>query len=337
MLLEKAEEVKRNFLSDIDSVSDIDSIENIRIKYLGRNGIVSELFDQLKEIPKEIKPETGKNLNLLRNEITSKIEDLKSSLDSGKKEMGSEIDLSLPGRKYKIGSKHILTQTLDEMKSIFKGMGFSVYTGPELESDYYNFEALNFPHDHPARDMQDTFFVSDDFLLRTHTSPVQIRTMEKMKPPVRTIMPGRVYRNEAVSARSYCMFHQVEGLYLDEDVTFAELKGTLVSFAHQFYGEDLKYRFRPSFFPFTEPSAEMDITCFICKGSGCKVCKHSGWLEILGCGMVDPNVFKYVNYDPEKYTGYAFGMGIERVAMLKYGITDIRIFFENDFRFLKQF
>ena len=337
MLLEKAEEVKRNFLSDIDSVSDIDSIENIRIKYLGRNGIVSELFDQLKEIPKEEKPETGKNLNLLRNEITSKIEDLKSSLDSGKKEMGSEIDLSLPGRKYKIGSKHILTQTLDEMKSIFKGMGFSVYTGPELESDYYNFEALNFPHDHPARDMQDTFFVSDDFLLRTHTSPVQIRTMEKMKPPVRTIMPGRVYRNEAVSARSYCMFHQVEGLYLDEDVTFAELKGTLVSFAHQFYGEDLKYRFRPSFFPFTEPSAEMDITCFICKGSGCKVCKHSGWLEILGCGMVDPNVFKYVNYDPEKYTGYAFGMGIERVAMLKYGITDIRIFFENDFRFLKQF
>ena len=231
MLLEKAEEVKRNFLSDIDSVSDIDSIENIRIKYLGRNGIVSELFDQLKEIPKEEKPETGKNLNLLRNEITSKIEDLKSSLDSGKKEMGSEIDLSLPGRKYKIGSKHILTQTLDEMKSIFKGMGFSVYTGPELESDYYNFEALNFPHDHPARDMQDTFFVSDDFLLRTHTSPVQIRTMEKMKPPVRTIMPGRVYRNEAVSARSYCMFHQVEGLYLDEDVTFAELKGTLVSFA----------------------------------------------------------------------------------------------------------
>ena len=337
MLLQKAEEVKRNFLNDIDSVSDIDSVENLRIKYLSRNGIVSELFDQLKEIPKDEKPEAGKNLNLLRNEITSKIEELKLSLGIVKKEKGSEIDLSLPGRKYKIGSKHILTQTLDEMKSIFKGMGFSVYTGPELESDYYNFEALNFPHDHPARDMQDTFFVSEDFLLRTHTSPVQIRTMEKMKPPVRTIMPGRVYRNEAVSARSYCMFHQVEGLYVDVDVTFAELKGTLVSFAHQFYGEDLKYRFRPSFFPFTEPSAEMDITCFICKGSGCKVCKHSGWLEILGCGMVDPNVFKYVNYDPEKYTGYAFGMGIERIAMLKYGITDIRVFFENDFRFLKQF
>ncbi len=337
MLLEKAEEVKRNFLKDVDSTTDVHSVENIRIKYLGRNGIVSELFDQLKKIPKEEKPEAGKSLNLLRNEITSKIEELKLSLDTGKKEKKSERDLSLPGRKYRIGSKHILTQTLDEMKTIFKGMSFSVYTGPELESDYYNFEALNFPHDHPARDMQDTFFVSDEFLLRTHTSPVQIRTMEKMKPPVRTIMPGRVYRNEAVSARSYCMFHQVEGLYVDEDVTFAELKGTLVSFAHQFYGEDLKYRFRPSFFPFTEPSAEMDITCFICKGSGCKVCKQSGWLEILGCGMVDPNVFKYVNYDPEKYTGYAFGMGIERVAMLKYGITDIRIFFENDFRFLKQF
>ena len=337
MLLEKTEEVKKNFLKDLDSVIDNESIENIRIKYLGRNGIVSGLFDKLKEIPKEQKPEAGKSLNLLRNELTSKLEELKSSFGSGTKEGEIELDLSLPGRKYHIGSKHILTQTLDEIKSIFRGMGFSVYTGPELESDYYNFEALNFPPDHPARDMQDTFFISDDFLLRTHTSPVQIRTMEKMPPPVRTIMPGRVYRNEAVSARSYCMFHQVEGLYVDEDVTFAELKGTLVSFARQFYGEDLKYRFRPSFFPFTEPSAEMDITCFICKGSGCKVCKQSGWLEILGCGMVDPNVFNYVNYDPEKYTGYAFGMGIERIAMLKYGITDIRVFFENDFRFLKQF
>jgi len=337
MLLEKAEDVKKEFLQEIASVIDIDSLENIRIKYLGRNGLVSELFDKLKEVPKEEKPEAGKNLNLLRSELTSKLADLKISLDSTKKESGSKLDLSLPGRKFKIGTKHILTQTLDEIKNIFKGMGFSVYTGPELESDYYNFEALNFPHDHPARDMQDTFFVSEDFLLRTHTSPVQIRIMEKMKPPVRAIIPGRVYRNEAVSSRSYCMFHQVEGLYVDVDVTFAELKGTLVSFAHQFYGEDLKYRFRPSFFPFTEPSAEMDITCFICKGNGCKVCKQSGWLEILGCGMVDPNVFNMVDYDPEKYTGYAFGMGIERIAMLKYNITDIRVFFENDFRFLNQF
>lgn len=337
MLLEKAEEIKREFLNEIESVKSIDLLENLRIKYLGRNGFVSELFDKLKEIPKEKKPEAGKELNLLRNELTSKLTELKNSLENNNKESSTKLDLSLPGRKFKIGSKHILTQTLDEIKSIFKGMGFSVYIGPELESDYYNFEALNFPHDHPARDMQDTFFVSDDFLLRTHTSPVQIRTMEKMKPPVRAIIPGRVYRNEAVSSRSYCMFHQVEGLYVDEDVTFAELKGTLVSFARQFYGEELKYRFRPSFFPFTEPSAEMDITCFICKGSGCKVCKHSGWLEILGCGMVDPNVFKMVNYDPEKYTGYAFGMGIERIAMLKYNITDIRVFFENDFRFLNQF
>jgi len=261
----------------------------------------------------------------------------KSIIESEQGSDSTGIDLTLPGKNVKIGSRHILTQTLFEIKSIFKGLGFSVYDGPELESDYYNFESLNFPPDHPARDMQDTFFVSEKFLLRTHTTPVQIRIMEKEQPPIRAIMPGRVYRNEAISSRSYCMFHQVDGIYVDTDVSFAELKGTLVSFAEQFYGEGLKYRFRPSFFPFTEPSAEMDITCYICKGKGCRVCKHSGWLEILGCGMVDPNVFKYVNYDSEKYTGYAFGMGIERIAMLKYGIDDIRIFFENDLRFLKQF
>jgi phenylalanyl-tRNA synthetase alpha chain len=216
-------------------------------------------------------------------------------------------------------------------------MGFSIFEGPELESDYNNFSALNFPEDHPARDMQDTFFINKNYLLRTHTSPVQIRVMQNFKPPVRVIMPGRVYRNEAVSSRSYCMFHQVEGLFVDTDVTFAELKGTLVSFAKQFFGENLRYRFRPSFFPFTEPSAEMDITCYLCKGEGCKVCKQTGWLEILGCGMVDPNVFLNVGYDPEKYTGYAFGMGIERTTMLRYGIDDIRTFFDNDLRFLKQF
>jgi phenylalanyl-tRNA synthetase alpha chain len=216
-------------------------------------------------------------------------------------------------------------------------MGFSIFEGPELESDYYNFEALNFAPDHPARDMQDTFFISKDFLLRTHTSPVQVRVMKNYKPPIRAIMPGRVYRSEAVNARSYCMFHQVEGLVIDTDITFAELKGTLVFFAKQFYGNDLKYRFRASFFPFTEPSAEMDITCYICGGKGCKICKHTGWLEILGCGMVDPNVLINCGIDPEKYTGYAFGMGIERTAMLKYNVQDIRLFFENDFRFLKQF
>ena len=337
MLDKNITEIKESFYTDIKSVSSLKDIEEIRLKYFSRNGLVSQLFEDLKDVVKEEKPILGKKLNLLRNEVSSYFEEVKERISSTQSNKENEIDLTLPGKNYIVGSKHILTQTLDEIKSIFKGLGFSVANGPELESDYYNFESLNFPADHPARDMQDTFFVSKDFLLRTHTTPVQIRLMEKQAPPVRAIMPGRVYRNEAVSARSYCMFHQVDGIYVDTDVTFAELKGTLVSFAKQFYGSDLKYRFRPSFFPFTEPSAEMDITCYLCHGKGCKICKNSGWLEILGCGMVDPNVFKFVNYDSEKYTGYAFGMGIERIALLKYGITDIRIFFDNDLRFLKQF
>jgi phenylalanyl-tRNA synthetase alpha chain len=337
MLDNNISEIKNSFDVDINSVSSAKDVEEIRLKYFSRNGLVSQLFEKLKEAPKQDKPELGKKLNVLRNDLTSQFEIVKIKITSSSIDDQNIIDLTLPGNELVIGSKHILTQTLDEIKSIFKGLGFSVAVGPELESDYYNFESLNFPADHPARDMQDTFFVSKEFLLRTHTTPVQIRIMEKQAPPVRAIMPGRVYRNEAVSARSYCMFHQVDGIYVDTDVTFAELKGTLVSFAKQFYGSDLKYRFRPSFFPFTEPSAEMDITCYLCHGKGCKICKNSGWLEILGCGMVDPNVFKYVNYDSEKYTGYAFGMGIERIALLKYGITDIRIFFDNDLRFLKQF
>lgn len=331
------ENIKSDFSHEISKASDAAELEHIRIKYLSRNGIVTKLFEELKYASPEDKPTFGKLLNTLRSQVTDLFNQKKSEIELSKASDSSEIDLSLPGKKVKLGSKHILTQTLFEIKSIFKGLGFSVYDGPELESDYYNFEALNFPPDHPARDMQDTFFVSDNFLLRTHTTPVQIRIMENEQPPIRAIMPGRVYRNEAISSRSYCMFHQVDGIYVDTDVSFAELKGTLVAFAEQFYGEGLKYRFRPSFFPFTEPSAEMDITCYICKGKGCRVCKQSGWLEILGCGMVDPNVFKHVNYDTEKYTGYAFGMGIERIAMLKYGIDDIRIFFENDLRFLKQF
>jgi phenylalanyl-tRNA synthetase alpha chain len=331
------EKIKSDFNHEIEKASTTGEIEQVRIKYLSRNGIITKLFDELKSISGEDKPIFGKLLNNLRTEVTAYFNNKKSIIESNQLPDSARIDLTLPGKSVKIGSRHILTQTLFEIKSIFKGLGFSVYDGPELESDYYNFEALNFPPDHPARDMQDTFFVSDKFLLRTHTTPVQIRIMENEQPPIRAIMPGRVYRNEAISSRSYCMFHQVDGIYVDTDVSFAELKGTLVSFAEQFYGQGLKYRFRPSFFPFTEPSAEMDITCYICKGKGCRVCKHSGWLEILGCGMVDPNVFKYVNYDSEKYTGYAFGMGIERIAMLKYGIDDIRIFFENDLRFLKQF
>jgi len=337
MLKEKINNVNSEFNDDILNAKNSKQLEEIRIKYLSRNGLVAKLFEELKDVPKEDKPSIGKALNTLRDNISGKFRSIKTQIESSVKEKDINLDLSLPGIQKIIGSKHLLTQTLDEIKSIFKGMGFSVFEGPELESDYNNFEALNFPADHPARDMQDTFFINKDFVLRTHTSPVQIRIMNDYKPPVRAIMPGRVYRNEAVSTRSYCMFHQVEGLYVDTDVTFAELKGTLVSFARQFYGEGLNYRFRPSFFPFTEPSAEMDITCYLCHGKGCKVCKQTGWLEVLGCGMVDPNVFNYVNYDSDKYTGYAFGMGIERTAMLKYGITDIRVFFENDLRFLKQF
>jgi len=337
MIDEKISTIGSEFELDIATTKDLKQLEKLRIKYFSRNGLVSQLFEELKNASKEERPLVGKSLNTFRNDLTKKFESLKILLENAKSKDEDKIDLSLPGRVKIIGSKHLITQTLDEIKTIFKGLGFSIVGGPELESDYNNFGALNFPPNHPARDMQDTFFITEDFLLRTHTSPVQIRVMEKYEPPIRVIMPGLCYRNEAISSRSYCVFHQVEGLYVDTDVTFAELKGTLVSFAQQFYGEGLKYRFRPSFFPFTEPSAEMDITCFLCHGKGCRVCKHSGWLEILGCGMVDPNVFDNVNIDHEKYNGYAFGMGIERTALLKYGIDDIRIFFENDLRFLKQF
>ncbi|MCH8326414.1 MAG: phenylalanine--tRNA ligase subunit alpha [Bacteroidetes bacterium] len=337
MLQEKIEQIKKDFSIEISNINNDKQLEELRVKYFSKNGLVASLFILLKDANKDEKPQLGKVLNTLRSELQNQFNIVREQVSKSESSKNINVDLSLPGLERNVGSKHILTQTLDEIKSIFKGMGFSVFEGPELESDYNNFEALNFPPDHPARDMQDTFFISDEFVLRTHTSPVQIRLMKEQKPPVRAIMPGRVYRNEAVSSRSYCMFHQVEGLYVDTDVTFAELKGTLASFAKQFYGNNLKFRFRPSFFPFTEPSAEMDITCFICNGAGCKICKHTGWLEILGCGMVDPNVFDNVNYDNEKYTGYAFGMGIERIAMLKYGIKDIRVFFENDYRFLKQF
>ena len=336
-MLPDIEKLKTEFLRALENINDQKQLEVIRIDFLGRNGSITAAFDSLQIIPKEEKPLFGKELNQLRKLAEQKFSERKSEFDELLTKQSQQIDLSLPGRKVELGHRHLLTQTLDEIKSIFKGLGFSIFEGPELESDYYNFEALNFPADHPARDMQDTFFVNKEFLLRTHTSPVQVRLMEKLQPPLRAIMPGKVYRNEAISSRSHCMFHQVEGLCVDTDVTFAELKGTLVAFAKQFYGKDLNYRFRPSFFPFTEPSAEMDITCFLCKGKGCRVCKQSGWLEILGCGMVDPNVFDYAKYDNEKYTGYAFGMGIERTAMLKYGITDISTFFENDERFLKQF
>lgn len=334
---EQIAQTKQQFLEELRTVTDEGTLEQVRIKYLARNGVIAQLFEGLKTVPLVEKPAIGKLLNALKNESQQAFDEKKLSLAKGKQPRELPSDLTLPGRPKPLGSKHPLMQTLDEIRRIFVSMGFSLATGPEVETDYYNFEALNFPPDHPARDMQDTFFISKKVLLRTHTSPVQIRTMEKQQPPVREIMPGRVYRNEAVSARSLVSFHQIEGLYIDKGVTFSDLKGTLVAFARQFYGNDVKYKFRPTFFPFTEPSADMYISCFLCKGKGCRMCKFVGWLEILGSGMVHPHVFKYVGYDPEKYTGFAFGMGIERIASLRYGIDDLRMFYENDVRLLKQF
>ncbi len=329
-MLERITETRTSFDNDLTKVTDLKSLEELRIKFLSRKGIVSILFEDFKNVSREEKKSVGQALNQLKIHTQSGFDYLKEKLESKIENLRDEIDLTLPGRVKTLGSKHIIIQTLDEMKSIFKGLGFSIYEGPELESDYYNFGALNFPDDHPARDMQDTFFVNPNFLLRTHTSPVQVRLMEEKKPPIRAIMGGKVYRNEAISAKSYCLFHQLEGLCIDEDITFAELKGTLVEFIKQFFGSDVVYRFRASFFPFTEPSAEMDVW-WQPKG------KEGRWLEVLGCGMVDPNVLKNVGIDPEKYTGYAFGMGIERTCMRKYGIDDIRLLFDSDIRFLKQF
>lgn len=336
-MLDKIEKLKKSASAEISGVSDLQSLEAYRVTFLARKGLVATLFDELKDVPTTDRPKIGKALNEMRSEIQNLFDEKIKSLETAQGTEEQLTDVTLPGRRKWMGSEHPLTQTLEEIKKIFFRMGFEAAYGPEIEDDYHNFEALNFPPDHPARDMQDTFFIEDKVLLRTHTSPMQVRVMEKNRPPVRVIVPGRVYRNEAISARSYCLFHQVEGLYVDEGVTFSELKGTLVAFAKQFFGKDIKYRFRPSFFPFTEPSAEMDITCFLCRGKGCRVCKQSGWLEILGCGMVHPNVYSYVNYDPDKYTGYAFGLGIDRITMLRYGIDDIRSLYENDLRLLKQF
>lgn len=336
-MLEKIEQTKQQFLSDLNQSDSLEKLEQVRIAYLARSGKIASLFEALKTASAADKPVLGKSLNELRTFAQSQFDAKKGELELSSTPKEASLDLTLPGRPRPVGTKHPVMQSMEEMKRIFVSMGFSIATGPEIESDYYNFGALNFPPDHPARDMQDTFFIAKDVLLRTHTSPVQIRVMEKQKPPVRVIMPGRVYRNEAVSARSLVMFHQIEGLYIDKGVTFSELKGTLVSFAKQFYGTDSKYRFRPSFFPFTEPSAEMDISCYICSGKGCRVCKYSGWLEIVGSGMVHPNVLKNVGYDPEEYTGFAFGFGVERPTILRHGIDDIRLLYENDVRFLRQF
>jgi len=313
-----------------------DAIEAFRIRFLGRKGTVSALFEQLGSVPKEQKGQVGKLLNELKIKAQSAI-DSASAAENGKSLVIPKTDLTLPGTPIQFGRLHPLTVVLNEMIEIFRFLGFSVASGPELEHDWYNFEALNFEHDHPARDMQDTYFIDKDLLLRTHTSPVQIRVMENQKPPIRSIMPGRVYRNEAVSARSYCLFHQLEGLLIDKNVSFVDLKTILLAFAREFFGPQTKIKLRPSYFPFTEPSAEVDVSCHLCHGKGCRVCKHSGWLEILGCGMVDPNVLRAAKIDPEVYSGYAFGMGIDRIAMMRYGIDDIRLLWDNNLRFLQQF
>lgn len=330
------EQLRTQAETDIAQAHTEAHLEEFRIKFLARKGAIAALFEQLKTASSAEKPALGKRLNELRSGVQKLFDEKLASLGT-QESTHPPLDLTLPGRRKFRGTKHPLTQTLEEITAIFVSMGFGIADGPEIEDDYHNFEALNFPADHPARDMQDTFFLDETALLRTHTSPVQIRVMKEHPPPVRVICPGKVYRNEAVSSRSLCMFHQVEGLYVDKGVTFSDLKGTLVSFIKEFYGSKLQYKFRPTFFPFTEPSADIYITCFICSGKGCKMCKQAGWLEILGCGMVDPNVFRSVGYDPEVYTGYAFGMGIERIAALRYGVDDIRMFFENDVRMLSQF
>lgn len=323
-------------------------LETFRIRFLGTKGLIKDLFDQFKTVSADEKRSMGKGLNEFKQLAEAKYQTLKEQLETHPEKAVSKEDLTLPGTGFQLGSRHPLSLVRNEIIDIFKRLGFVVAEGPEIEDDWHNFSALNFPQEHPARDMQDTFFISKkspadsgeaagDIALRTHTSSVQVRMMEMGKPPFRAIMPGRVYRNEAISARAHCFFHQVEGLYVDENVSFADLKQTLYHFVQELYGEGTKVRFRPSYFPFTEPSAEMDVSCSICKGAGCQMCKYSGWVEILGCGMVDPNVLENCGIDSEKYTGFAFGMGIERITNLKYVIRDLRLFSENDVRFLKQF
>lgn len=320
------------------SARSLEEVEQFRIKHLSKKGTIALLFDDFKNVPVEQKKDIGKALNELKSAAQTKINELKEQLcDTGSGASG--IDLTLPGDPLKMGSRHPLSIVRNEILSIFDKLGFTVSEGPEIEDDWHNFSALNFPEEHPARDMQDTFFIEKhpDIVLHTHTSSVQVRDMETHELPIRLVTPGRVFRNEAISARAHCIFHQIEALYIDENVSFADLKQTLTYFAKELFGPDTQIRLRPSYFPFTEPSAEMDVSCSLCHGKGCNVCKGTGWLEILGCGMVDPNVLELNGIDKEKYTGFALGMGIERITMLKYGIKDLRLFFENDLRFLEQF
>lgn len=320
------------------TASTLEEVEQFRIKHLSKKGSIAALFDDFKNVPVEQKKEIGQELNVLKTTALTKINELKDALEAVP-DSRDEIDLTLPGDPLKPGSRHPLSLVKNEILAIFSKLGFTISEGPEIEDDWHNFSALNFPEEHPARDMQDTFFIqkNPDILLHTHTSSVQVRDMETHALPIRLVTPGRVFRNEAISARAHCIFHQIEALYIDKDVSFADLQQTLDYFAKEFFGSATKIRLRPSFFPFTEPSAEMDVSCTLCHGKGCNVCKGTGWLEIMGCGMIDPNVLEQNGIDKEVYTGYALGMGIERIAMLKYGIRDLRLFFENDIRFLEQF
>lgn len=330
----------QQLLAEVEAFNaeNLQQVEEFRIKMLGKKGSITALFAEFKNVPVEQKKEVGQKINVLKDSVQNKINELKEVLEN-KEDDGEKLDLSRPGSQDEIGTRHPISLVKNEMIGIFKKLGFSVAEGPEIEDDWHVFGALNFPPEHPARDMQDTFFIEKDpdILLRTHTSSIQVRTMQTQKPPIRVVCPGRVFRNEAISARAHCIFHQIEGLYIDENVSFADLKQTLLYFAKELFGESVKIRLRPSYFPFTEPSAEMDVSCTICGGKGCNVCKHTGWLEIMGCGMVDPNVLEACGIDSKKYSGYAFGMGLERIAMLKYEIRDLRLYFENDVRFLNQF
>jgi phenylalanyl-tRNA synthetase alpha chain len=342
-MIEKINQIKEQ-ISAFEIISK-ENLEQFRLAYISKKGAVSELFDELKNVAPEQRRAIGQELNGLKNLAQSKFDENRDRLENDTSAVETPpFDLTLPTVPNQLGTIHPLTAVRNQIIEIFERMGFNVADGPEIESDWYNFSALNFPENHPAREMQDTFFiekgkgeVKDDVLLRTHTSNVQIRLMERQKPPIRAIMPGRVYRNEAISARAHCLFHQVEGLYIDENVGFKDLKDTLYHFAKEMFGSNTKVRYRPSFFPFTEPSAEIDVTCMICHGEGCNVCKHTGWVEIAGSGMVDPNVLESCGIDSTRYTGFAFGMGIERITMLKYQIKDLRYFTENDMRFLRQF
>ena len=331
--------LKQSFLEEVSAVSETAELQQLKIKYTGRKGLVTAQLKALSSVPPAERPAFGKAVNELKDFVEQTIEEKESSLKDIEKQqrlLAEKIDITLPGKSGQPGTFHPLNKVLEEIKDIFVSMGFGIEEGPEIELDYYNFEALNIPRHHPARDMQDTFYVSDDVVLRTHTSPVQVRVMEKKTPPLKIIAPGKVYRCDADISHTP-MFHQVEGLMVDEGISFSDLKGVLELFIQSFFGKDTPVRFRPSYFPFTEPSAEVDIGCIFCAGKGCRVCKTTGWLEVMGCGMVNPKVFEMSGYASDAYTGFAFGMGVERLTMLKYSIDDIRLFYENDLRFLRQF